>query len=66
MYVIKILNSKDDCWIAPWEGDPPRTLIFVNAQVFATKTDAKNRIKEVKNTHPFKVMTYDIRKASNF
>ena len=61
MYVIKILNSKERCWVAEWEGDPPRTLKIENAQTFKDIIEAELRILEVEETHPFKEMRYEIR-----
>lgn len=39
MYLLKFSNQ--DCWIAPWEGDPGRTLIRDSAKTFATKKQAE-------------------------
>ena len=66
MYVIEILNCKQKCWIANWEGDPPRTLRIENAQTFKNKKGAEDRILQVRKTHPFKEMRYKVMKASNF
>ena len=66
MYVIEILNSKQKCWIANWEGDPPRTLKIENAQTFKSENEAEDRILQVRKTHPFKEMSYEVIKASNF
>lgn len=67
MYVIEIINSSKKCWIASHlDGDPPRTLKIENAQTFTNKAKANDRIKQVKETHPFKTMVYEVRKASNF
>lgn len=61
MYIIEILNSKKPCYVAPWsEGDPPRTNKIENAQTFTSITSAEIRIEEIKKTHPFKDMVYDI------
>jgi hypothetical protein len=54
------LNSVKKCWIAEWEGDPPRTLKIENAQKFFTTEDAEDRIIEVRKTHPLKEMSYEI------
>ena len=64
MYVIKILNSSQPCWVASWEGDPPRTLKIENAQRFKSIESAKSRIKEIKQTH-IKEMCYDILKTTS-
>lgn len=49
-YVIKIQKG---CWIAPWDGDPGRTLVFESAKIFRSlgaATRAKNKII-AENTH---------------
>ena len=66
MYVIEILNSKEKCWVASCEGDPPRTLKIENAQTFKSVEAAEDRILEVRKTHPFKEISYEVMKASNF
>lgn len=66
MYVIQITNSSKPCWIAEWEGDPPRTIVLENAQTFKSKKEAQERIEECKETHPFSVMVYEVKKVSNF
>ena len=38
MFILKFSNQ--DCWIAPWEGDPGRTLVRENAKEFKTETQA--------------------------
>lgn len=32
MFILKFSNQ--DCWIAPWEGDPGRTLVRDSAREF--------------------------------
>ncbi len=66
MYVIEILNIKEKCWVASWEGDPPRTLKIENAQTFKSVKAAEDRIIEVRKTHPFKEISYEVMKSSNF
>jgi len=66
MYVIQIINSKQKCWIANWEGDPPRTLKLINAQTFKSENEAEDRILQVRKTHPFKQMSYVIKTVSDF
>lgn len=42
MYVIKIMNSAQDCWVASGNiGDPPRTIVLMYAQTFNNKEDAE-------------------------
>lgn len=65
-YAIRILNSRTPCWISSHlDGDPPRTVVFKNAQVFKSEDDAEDRIMEVKRTHPLKTMSYEIIKITN-
>ena len=66
MYIIEIVNSSKPCWIASWEGDPPRTTVLNNAQIFKSIKNAQERIKECKEMHPFKPMVYKVQKAGNF
>lgn len=63
MWVIRILNSKDPCWVANYdEGDPPRTLNRENAQMFGSEERAEDRILEVRESHPLKELSYEIEK----
>lgn len=39
MYILKLKES--ECWIAPWTGDPGRTLIRESAKLFDTKEKAE-------------------------
>lgn len=67
MYVIEILNSKNKSWVASHlDGDPPRTLLIQNAQIFTSVLNANKRLEEVKLTHPYRPMVYKISKNSNF
>ena len=60
-YVIRIFNSQNPCWVRDGEyGDPPRTIVFANAQKFSSKNQAEDRILEVKKSHPLKTMNYGI------
>lgn len=37
-----LLKFKDkDCWIAPWNGDPGRTVKKYNAKLFKSKEEAE-------------------------
>jgi len=65
MYVIEIINSRNKCWVDSDEyGDPPRTLNLKSAQTFENKKRANDRIKQVKETHPFRTIVYKVRKVS--
>ena len=39
MFILKF--SDHDCWIAPWDGDPGRTLVRESAKDFPTKEKAQ-------------------------
>ena len=60
MYVIEIKSGSEPMWVANWEGDPPRTLKIENAQIFHKKKEATKRIKECRQTHPFRNVEYNI------
>lgn len=49
-YVIKIQNG---CWVAPWDGDPGRTLKLENAKVFKNYYEANCAKEKIisKNKH---------------
>lgn len=64
MYVIEILGTTKKCWVASWEGDPPRTLDYGNAQTFESIKAAEDRIMEVGATHPDREVTYVLMKVA--
>lgn len=51
MYILKFKDN--ECWIAPWEGDPGRTLIKNSAKLFYTKEKAEIFKRKIlkKNSH---------------
>ena len=36
-----IVELEPGCWLAPWKGDPGRTLVIHSAKVFATERAAQ-------------------------
>jgi len=40
-------------WIAPWEGDPGRTLVKQNAEKFNSRDDAKTALVAAREYRPF-------------
>lgn len=38
MFILKF--SHQDCWIAPWDGDPGRTIVRESAKIFDTEQQA--------------------------
>ena len=39
MFILRF--SDHNCWIAPWDGDPGRTLVRGNAKAFPIEEDAQ-------------------------
>jgi len=50
MYIVEL-----ECgvWLAPWGGDPGRTLVKENAREFHTKSDANNGLTQARMYRPF-------------
>lgn len=40
-------------WIAPWDGDPGRTLLHVNAKRFRSRLSAMRALRIAKQHRPF-------------
>jgi len=45
MYILKFKDQ--ECWIAPWDGDPGRTLVKDNAKLFKTSDSASKFSKKI-------------------
>lgn len=59
MFIIQI--NDQECWVADYGfGDPPRTVVRENAQVFRTEAAAQKRITQVKKTHRPDTVDYKI------
>ena len=48
-----IVEIEDKCWLAPWSGDPGRTVVEQNAQRFATEHAALMAMVEARTFRPF-------------
>jgi hypothetical protein len=66
MYAIEVVSGSEPMWVAPWEGDPPRTLKIENAKTFKSEKSALNHIEKIKPTHPFRNVDYKVVKVPNF
>ena len=44
-----IIELERGVWIAPWDGDPGRTLIRENAHTFRTRAAAERALQSYKN-----------------
>lgn len=40
MRIHYIVEIQPGCWLAPWKGDPGRTLVLESARVFTTRRGA--------------------------
>lgn len=53
MYIVEL---EEGVWIAPWEGDPGRTLVKDNAKLFKTETGASRALtaaRKIKHRNGF-------------
>lgn len=51
-WVVKFPNGGKPFWLAPWDGDPGRTLVESNAEDFGSIKLANMAIEEAKKSHP--------------
>lgn len=58
MFILKI--SGQACWIAPWEGDPGRTLVRESAKEFQTKEQAEKFAKKTIKENYFRTFSLDV------
>ena len=49
-----IVELQKDCWIAPWDGDPGRTIVRKNAKVFPNRMEADFALVCARQFRPFK------------
>jgi hypothetical protein len=50
MYIVKLEKG---VWLAPWDGDPGRTLKKENAKEFKLKSDANHALIQARMYRPF-------------
>jgi hypothetical protein len=50
MYVVELENN---CWLAPWSGDPGRTIVSQNARVFGSRHGARVALGFARKHRPF-------------
>ena len=41
MFVVRLDGFVGKCWLAPWGGDPGRTVVLANAKRYKTERGAK-------------------------
>lgn len=51
MYIVEL---EEGCWLAPWNGDPGRTLLAEHAQRFKSWRSAKLAVKRALQFRKFK------------
>jgi len=49
-----IVELEPGCWLAPWDGDPGRTLTLQNAESFESPGDASRALSVAQAFRPFK------------
>lgn len=49
-----IVELHEDCWLAPWKGDPGRTLIEANATRYNTGHGAKIALGRARSYREFR------------
>lgn len=50
MYIVRL---DDECWLAPWRGDPGRTLVEASARTFASRHGARVALGFARRYSPF-------------
>ncbi len=48
-----IIELEEGVWIAPWDGDPGRTLVQNNAQRFPSERGARQALRYARQYRPF-------------
>lgn len=51
MFVVEI---SENCWLAPWAGDPGRTCVLKSANVYKSKKGAKIALGMARRYRPLK------------
>ena len=54
MYVVEL---QEGCWLAPWNGDPGRTLVLESAKKFNFILEAEKALEKAKKNNPFRSFT---------
>ena len=48
-----IVQLESSVWLAPWKGDPGRTLVQTSAKTFATRAAATRALARARKFRPF-------------
>ena len=49
-----VVELEPGVWLAPWKGDPGRTLDVATAKVFKTGASARRALEQARRYRPFK------------
>ncbi len=51
--VAAVVELEPGVWIAPWKGDPGRTLVVTSAKVYGSQATADRALKAARQFRPF-------------
>ena len=52
-----VVAISDDCWLAPWSGDPGRTCLIENAKRYKTEPAARRALSIAAKKYKFRRLT---------
>lgn len=52
-----VVAISDDCWLAPWSGDPGRTCLIENAKRYKTESAARHALSIAAKKYTFRHLT---------
>ena len=52
-----VVAISEDCWLAPWTGDPGRTCLIENAKRYKTEAAAKRALSIAAKRYRFRHLT---------
>jgi len=55
-----VVAISEDCWLAPWTGDPGRTCLIENAKRYKSEAAAKRALSTAAKRYKFRKLTGDI------
>lgn len=59
-----IVQLEFEVWLAPWKGDPGRTVNIENAQRFSSRARAEMALAKVRELHEFPNAFVDVLRAT--
>lgn len=59
-----IVELEEGVWLAPWDGDPGRSIVEDNAKKFPTRSTAKRALKKAQELRPFSNAKLEAKKAN--